>query len=60
MESKIENFRICKFELANSEFEKWELENLEFENSEFENLELKIENVFELYASRQTAFVLVI
>ena len=43
-----------------TEFEKWEFENLEFENSEFENLELKIENVSELYASRQTTFVLVI
>ena len=44
-------------ELAKLEFENWEFEDLEFENSEFENLELNIENVFELYASRQTTFV---
>ena len=48
------------FQKKNSEFENSEFENFEFENSEFENLELKIKNVFELYASRKTAFVLVI
>ena len=33
---------------------------MEFENSEFETSELNIENVFELYASSLTTFVLVI
>ena len=47
-------------EFENSEFANLEFANLELANSEFENLELKIENVFELYASRQTTFILVI
>ena len=47
-------------EFENLEFENLEFENLEFELSEFKNLELKIENIFELYAIRQTTLVLVI
>ena len=47
-------------EFSNSEFPNLKLANSEFEKWEFENLELNIENVFELYASSLTTFVLVI
>ena len=40
--------------------ENLESENLDFENPEFENSELNIENVFEIFASSVTTFVLVI